>query len=76
MAARRRCAYKLFGADGRTDRKVQHYIPSASRGIKIGVIFGFFLAPILPYRLNVARCKTSVDFLSYGISIDFLRRRS
>ena len=44
--------------------------------LKIWFCFCFFLAQIWPYHLNIARCKTSVDLLLYGISIDFLTRRS
>ena len=44
--------------------------------LKIGFLFGSFLAQIWPYRLNIARCKTSIDLLLYGVSINFLRRRS
>ena len=44
--------------------------------LKNGFVFGLFLAPIWPYHLNIVRCKTSVDLLVYGVSINFLRRRS
>ena len=38
-----------------------------------GFVFGTFLAPVWPYHLEMARCKPSVDVLSYGICIDFLK---
>ena len=36
-------------------------------------VFVTFLAPVWPYHLEIARCKTSVNLLSYGIDIDFLK---
>ena len=30
-------------------------------------VFGTFLVPVWLYHLEIARCKTSVDLLSYGI---------
>ena len=43
---------------------------------KFGFVFGTFLAPIWPYHLEIARCRTSVDMLSYGIGIDLLKAGS
>ena len=38
-----------------------------------GFVFGTFLAPVWPYHLEIARCKTTVNLLSYGIGIDLLK---
>ena len=38
-----------------------------------GFVFGTFLAPVWPYHFEIARCKTSVNLLSYGIGIDLLK---
>ena len=38
-----------------------------------GFVFGTFLALVSCYDLEIARCKTSVDMLSYGIGIDLLK---
>ena len=40
---------------------------------KFGFVFGTFLAPVWPYHLEIARCKTSVDLLLYGIGVDLLK---
>ena len=40
---------------------------------KFGFAFGTFLAPVWPYHLEIARCKTTVNLLSYGIGIDLLK---
>ena len=37
---------------------------------KFGFVFGTFLAPIWSYHLEIARCKTTVNLLSYGIGIE------
>ena len=38
-----------------------------------GFVFGTFLAPVWPIYLEIARCKTTVNLLSYGIGIDLLK---
>ena len=38
-----------------------------------GFVFGIFLAAVWPQHLNIARCKTSVDLLSYGVGIGLLK---
>ena len=38
-----------------------------------GFAFGTFLAPVWPYHLEIARCKTLVNLLSYGMGIDLLK---
>ena len=38
-----------------------------------GFVFGTFLAPVWPYHLEIATCKTTVNLLSYGIGIDLLK---
>ena len=35
--------------------------------------FDTLLAPVWPYHLKIARCKTTVNLLSYGIGIDLLK---
>ena len=41
-----------------------------------GLVFVIFLEPVWPCDLEIARCKISVDMLSYGIGIDLLKRGS
>ena len=31
-----------------------------------GFVFGTFLTPVWPYHLDIVRCKTTVNLLSYG----------
>ena len=40
-----------------------------------GFVFGTFLAPVWPYHLEIARCKTTVNLLSYGIGIIIIMYR-
>ena len=39
-----------------------------------GFVFGTFLAPVWPYHLEIARCKTTINLLSYGIGIIIIYR--
>ena len=40
------------------------------------LVLAFSPAPVWPDHLDMARCKTSVELLSYGIGINLLKGRS
>ena len=62
----------LYGVDRMTLVR-NAYEEMCVQNKNIGFVFGTFLAPVWPYHLEIARCKTSVNLLLYGIGNDLLK---